>query len=435
MALLQAMGDSDQIPAGYRVLDAAALAERLAADSACARHLGGAASDWNVGEVGDGNLNQVFVVTGPDGGLAVKQALPYLRLVGESWPLPLSRAHYENMALVQQAKLVPRLVPAVLCYDSELAMIAMELLRPHIIMRQGMIKGITYPRFVDDIAEFMAETLFRSSDLHLPAGTKRRMAGDFAGNTELCRITENVIFTEPYMSHPNNRWTAPYLDATAQRFREDIKLKLAVSRLKLKFLASAEALLHGDLHTGSIMVTEDDTRIIDPEFAFFGPMGFDIGAVIANLLLSYYSQTGHEAAPGERDSYRIWILDCVAGVWRGFSDRFLALWRTQGNGDAYPQALFEGQAGAQALEAERGTYMNRLWADTVGFAAAKMIRRILGIAHNIDFEWIKDEQVRAQCEWRSLQLARDMMLKPESFPVPETLASAAREHQQHPAPF
>ncbi len=47
-------------------------------------------------------------------GVAVKQALPYVRLVGESWPLPLSRAHYEYLSLSKQAQLAPGLVPALL---------------------------------------------------------------------------------------------------------------------------------------------------------------------------------------------------------------------------------------------------------------------------------------------------------------------------------
>jgi 5-methylthioribose kinase len=39
-------------------------------------------------EVGDGNLNLVFIVSGDDGSsAAIKQALPYVRLVGESWPI------------------------------------------------------------------------------------------------------------------------------------------------------------------------------------------------------------------------------------------------------------------------------------------------------------------------------------------------------------
>ena len=40
-----------------------------------------------VREVGDGNLNFVYVVEGPAGSLCVKQAPPFVRVVGESWPL------------------------------------------------------------------------------------------------------------------------------------------------------------------------------------------------------------------------------------------------------------------------------------------------------------------------------------------------------------
>jgi len=38
-------------------------------------------------QVGDGNINFVFIVEGPAGGVAIKQSLPYIRCVGESWPL------------------------------------------------------------------------------------------------------------------------------------------------------------------------------------------------------------------------------------------------------------------------------------------------------------------------------------------------------------
>jgi 5-methylthioribose kinase len=40
---------------------------------------------------------------------------------------------------------------------------------------------------------------------------------------------------------------------------------------------NAQALIHGDLHTGSILIKEDSMKVIDPEFAFYGPMGYDIG--------------------------------------------------------------------------------------------------------------------------------------------------------------
>ena len=116
----------------------------------------------------------MFIVKGATGGVAVKQALPYVRLVGESWPLPLSRSHYEYLALMHQARLAPGLVPAVLHHNEALALVVMELIEPHIIMRKGLIAGTLYPRFVGDIATFLARTLFFSSDLAVPAARRRR---------------------------------------------------------------------------------------------------------------------------------------------------------------------------------------------------------------------------------------------------------------------
>jgi 5-methylthioribose kinase len=410
----------------YRILREADLRDYLAPYPAVAARLGGSPAAWSIGEVGDGNLNLVFIVKGASGGIAVKQALPYVRLVGESWPLPLSRAHYEHQALTVQGRLAPGLVPALLHHDPALALTAMELLEPHIIMRKGLIAGTRYPRFVDDITTFLARTLFFTSDLAVPAAQKKEDIAVFAGNHALCKITEDLIFTDPYRVAEQNRWTSPWLDATAAHFRDDFDLHVAISRLKLKFMASPEALIHGDLHTGSVMVTEIETRVIDPEFAFYGPMGFDIGAVIGNLLMSYLASEGHKRSPGERRSFEAWLLETIEGVWTRFAEKYVQLWRHEAKGDAYPAMLFAGPDGAARLEAERQAYMKRLFEDTVGFAAAKIIRRILGLAHNIDFEWIEDPRQRAVCEARSLRLARGMMVDAARFPTIGSVTMTAR---------
>jgi 5-methylthioribose kinase len=411
----------------YRILREADLRDYLAQLPAVSAQLGGSPAAWSTSEVGDGNLNLVFIVRGTSGGIAVKQALPYVRLVGESWPLPLSRSHYEHQALTLQARLAPGLVPAVLHHDEALALIAMELLEPHIIMRKGLISGICYPRFVEDITTFLAQTLFFTSDLAVRAAQKKDGIAAFAGNHALCKITEDLIFTDPYREAEQNRWTSPWLDATAARFREDMDAHVVISRLKLKFLGSPEALIHGDLHTGSIMVTESETRMIDPEFAFYGPMGFDLGAVIGNLIMAYLASAGHERSPGERRAFEAWVAETIESVWGEFSRKFVELWRAEAQGDAYPATLFMGEAGAARLEGERQAYMARLFQDMVGFAGAKIIRRILGLAHNIDFEWIEDTRLRAICEARSLRLARAMLVDTLSFGTIRAVTKAARE--------
>ena len=110
----------------YRILKESDLREYLSGLPDVAARLGGPPSGWTIGEVGDGNLNLVFIIKGTSGGIAVKQALPYVRLVGESWPLPLSRSHYEYLALTHQARLAPGLVPDVLHHNEGLAFVVMN---------------------------------------------------------------------------------------------------------------------------------------------------------------------------------------------------------------------------------------------------------------------------------------------------------------------
>ena len=67
-----------------------------------------------------------------------------------------------------------------------------------------------------------------------------------------------------------------------------------------RFCERAQALIHGDLHTSSVMVTRDSTQVIDPEFGFYGPMGYDIGAFVGNLILAFFAQDGHADPQNDR---------------------------------------------------------------------------------------------------------------------------------------
>lgn len=57
-------------------------------------------------------------------------------------------------------------------------------------------------------------------------------------NTELCRLTEQVIFTDPYYSAPVNRHTSPQLDSWAQEIQNDAEAKAAATRLKVDQLSA-----------------------------------------------------------------------------------------------------------------------------------------------------------------------------------------------------
>ena len=122
-------------------------------------------------------------------------------------------------------------------------------------------------------------------------------------------ITENLIFTDSYYPAEMNHHSTG-LDPTVAMIRGDVELKAVVQGLFLKFTSNTETLLHGDLHSGSVMCTPDETKIIDPEFGFYGPIGLDIGMLIANYLMAYFSQPGHREK-GDVESYQTWILKVI----------------------------------------------------------------------------------------------------------------------------
>src|SRR5579885_911574 len=166
----------------FEPLTVGSLPARLGEIPAVRERVGANISEWRVREVGDGNLNLVFIVEGPAGSVVVKQALPYVRLVGESWPLPLKRSFFEYHALTRQEKRAPGLVPAVFHFDEAQALIVMEYLTPHVILRRALIEGRELPRIAEDLGLFMARTLFRGSDLYMPTRERKADLALFADN-------------------------------------------------------------------------------------------------------------------------------------------------------------------------------------------------------------------------------------------------------------
>jgi 5-methylthioribose kinase len=418
------------IEAGYKVLDAAGVRDFIAGIREVRRRLGGKPPDWRVSEVGDGNLNLVFIVEGPEGSACLKQALPYVRAAGPAWPMSPDRARFENSYFEAVAPHVGALIPAIYHFEPELHCTVMERLSPHIILRHGLIAGRRYPKAARDIGEYIALASFFTSDLARPFERKLEGMATFAGNTPLIRITVDLIFAEPYFVAARNRHTTPQLDGVAAGLRRDRVLKLAAARLGEKFLTQAQALVHGDLHSGSVMVTEHDSRVIDPEFAFYGPIGFDLGAFIGNLLLSWYSQPGHATREDDRGAYQQWILEEARTFWQAFHNRFAALWSEHRKGDLYPSAMFHGEADSVAKG--RDEYLAALFADMLGFAACKMIRRIIGFAHVLDLESIRDPDLRAQCETAALTMAATLLKSPERFRTIDDVLEAVPQVSPRP---
>jgi 5-methylthioribose kinase len=232
----------------------------------------------------------------------------------------------------------------------------------------------------------------------------------------MCKITEDLIFTEVWQDHPNNNWTKPYLDEIAGELQNDKNLRRESLIMKEAFMMHAEALIHGDLHTGSIMINPNEIKVIDPEFAYFGPMGFDIGAVLGNLVLSYASQEYHAQDESIKVEYQEWLLETIKNVWVEFEKEFRLLWDKE---------RIKG-------EWESGEYLNEFLShvlqDSVGFGACKITRRLFGLAHVPDMWEIPDDLKRAKCESLAFNVARQWLLQRKNVTNPDDMVQLVKEY-------
>ena len=408
----------------YEPLNLDNLPNRLSEINEIADRVGADPKTWIVNEVGDGNLNLVFIIKGPVGTIIVKQALPYVRLVGDSWPLTLDRAFFEYNALLRQDQRDPGIAPEVYYFDKEQGLIAMEYLAEHKILRQKLIAGEKVRGWASTIGKHCAKLAFKGSDLHMLTQDKKNDVALFQKNNELMAITENLVFTDPYFEAEMNQNTKG-LEGIIKLLRDDVELKSKVQHMLKKFTSNAETMCHGDLHSGSIMCTPDKTRVIDPEFAFCGPMGFDLGMLIANYLMAFFSQPAHRSSSSDTETYQEWILNIIKNTTKSFVDEFILLWKTERKGILYPESVFENQ-GHSSLAA-MNDLLQEIWVDAVTVCGIEMHRRCLSLAHNADFEEINDLALKAKLEARNLIMGRELILKAHSLNGVEYILEMARD--------
>lgn len=331
----------------------------------------------SVEEVGDGNLNLVFIVKDTAGrGVVVKQALPYVRLVGPDWPMSEQRADREAAALRIHGALDPERTCALLHYDPARYAMVIEDLTDHRVWRRALNEGIRNEGAAHDMGLYVANVAFGTSVLGMHhQEQKQQLAASI--NPELCEITEDLVFTEPYVDAGRNSVIAAN-EPDARALAEDDRMVDEMGLMKLRFMTVAQALVHGDLHTGSVMVRREEegghsVKAFDPEFSFYGPIGFDLGALWANYAIA----AARAFALGE-DDRAAWALDLLDETWRAFDGRMRELWPERRD----PRVFRDGMLDRM---------LDELRMDAAGFAAAKMARRIVGLAKNSDIETLPEE--------------------------------------------
>lgn len=333
-------------------------------------------------EIGDGNLNYVFRVEDKSTGrsLIVKQAGETLR-ISKDMTLSTDRNKKEAEAMQLHHAVAPGLVPEVYAYDEIMCASLMEDIRDCQLMRHALIEHKTFPRFADQITTFMVNTLLSTSDLVMDHQAKKALVVEYM-NPELCEITEDLVLTEPVNDvKGRNKVFPPILEFVEKELYSDKPLQLEVAKLKFTFLQKAEALIHGDLHTGSIFVNQEKTLVFDPEFAFYGPIGYDTGNVIANLFFAWGNGNTYGA-----ETFCTWIEQTVVEV----IDMFVEKFKTR-----FVATATDVMAKTDGF---LDWYIAEILSDTAGYTGTELLRRTVGMAQNIDITSIEDEAARARID-------------------------------------
>ena len=363
-------------------------------------------------EIGDGNINYVFKVWCPKTGQSViiKQADNVLRSSGR--PLDMHRNKIEAEILKIEKQLAPEFVPEIYNYDEAMYALSMEDISAYKNLRKELMDGKVFSHFSENVSTFLADTLLPTTDLVMKRGEKKERVKLFT-NPELCDISEDLVFTEPYNDYKKqNVIPKENLEYVKAMLYDDEELKGEVGVLRDQFMNHAQSLVHGDLHSGSIFANEDGIKVIDPEFAFYGPMGYDIGNVIGNLFFSWVNK--YYVNPGDLN-FLTWIEKTIEETIDLFLAKISAKYDNIVEFDFYRIPSFKEK------------YIRDILADSIGYAGTEIIRRVVGDAKVVEVTSVTEMEKRIPMERSLIEIGICFIKNREKLTTGQKITNAAKK--------
>ena len=349
------------------------------------------------GKIGGSDLNHVFRLSDAAGGrsVIVKQA--------DEEVLAADRIRIESSMLKIQESLCPGQVPRLYDYNEVMRAIIMEDMSDYTVLRTGLLAHKTYPQFAEQITTYLSRSLLMTSDIVMDHREKKRLAAAFA-NPDLCDITENLVLGEPVMDYRNrNDIFPPVKDYVEKHIYKDEALRAELAALRFHFMNFPQALIHGNLNTGSVFINQKRSFVFNPEFAFFGPAGYDMGTVIAGIFSAWANGNAVIEDPEEKRSFCGWCMCTVLEIIDLFPDKFSSL---------YDEKKTDPLADSPAFKEQ---WIHAILADTAGYAGAECLRRVIGMDHSEDTASIADPKKRADAEMILLAFGKDLILNRDRF--------------------
>lgn len=357
-------------------------------------------------EFGNGNVNYIFKIWDEktEESVILKQAGPTAR-ASKEFKFSPDRNRTEAKILKLQGELAPGSTPEIYYVDTTMNCFVMEDLSDYEILRKSLLEYKRIENFSDLITTYLVNSLIMTTDIVMNHKDKRELNQDYV-NPILCDITKDVVYTEPFTNYLNrNSIFEPIKKWVDEEFYDDEDLKLEAAKIKYEFMNNAQALLHGDLHTGSIFVKDNAIKVIDPEFAFYGPIGHDVGNLIAHLIFSWVHADANISDIEKKEDYKKWLENTIIQIIDEFKEKFEKSFKENSTD---PSVKVEGFI---------GWYLDNILSNISGVVGIELSRRILGIieAKVADIETITDDDSRARAEKICLESAKVFIKKRKEF--------------------
>ncbi|KAK7491285.1 hypothetical protein BaRGS_00017556 [Batillaria attramentaria] len=217
-------------------------------------------TELRIENLSDGHLNFVVRVAPKSDlskSLILKYAAPYIKILGPNFPLSPDRGRLEFRALVKYNAICPGCVPKPLAYNLAHSAFCMEDLRDYSVYRKWLLAG----NVDEDVARKLARALglihHHTHVTTIGQAAIRQLDRDFQ-NPDIINVTDTYFFNNALTPNmPTNHWS-PLLNDEVEAMQTDDELLRVTKHMQRLFHEKKEALIHGDMHTGSTMVKVDE---------------------------------------------------------------------------------------------------------------------------------------------------------------------------------
>ncbi len=364
-------------------------------------------------EIGDGNINYIYRIYDEktSQSIILKQADNQTRVRPDSYLNP-NRSTREAEVLNLEYSFAPSFVPIVLHHDKIMATIIMEDIGSYSNLKKELINGQTFKAFGKMIAEFIVNTCLPLSDIVIGYEKKMELASKFY-NPDLCKISQNLVFTDPYTNaRKRNILFEANKEFLEEKFYKNKDLHKEVAKLKEKFNNYQQSLIHGDLHSGSIFVKNEkylSIKVIDPEFAFYGPIAYDLGNILAHLTFAEkYWEVANDSlvsnySEAKKNKFLKWVEKTKKELLEEFSKQAKIFLDKNITDPLYKNKDFINE------------YVENIRIDAISFCGTELNRRVIGSAKTQEITSINDAKLRVKLEKSIVNDAIKMILKPKSI--------------------